>query len=202
MTTQIVERKPIFDAFRAMLGRGLTQAEVERLDRAIDAAVGIADDKARTIGPAGLSLIREFEGFAEKLPDGRVQAYPDPGTGGAPWTIGWGSTTDEQGKAITPGTVWTQERADKRFAAHVAEFAEEVAKLVDAKTMQNQFDAITSLAYNIGTRALRTSTLLKLHNAGNHAGAAAEFGKWVKAGGRTLPGLVRRRAAEAALYRG
>lgn len=198
-----MDRKAIFDTVRALLGRGFSRLEVMRLDQAIDQATGAsAPDDARTIGTAGLALIREFEGCAKRRGDGTVEAYPDPGTGAAPWTIGWGSTTDEDGKAITRGTVWTQERCDARFAAHVAEFAREVAALLgEAPVGQNQFDALVSLAYNIGARALGTSTLLRMHLAGDHAGAAEQFGRWNRAGGRVLAGLVRRRAAEAALYR-
>lgn len=199
-----MDRKAIFDTVRAMLGRGFTGLEVIRLDQAIDRAIAPAEARgaAMTIADAGLQLIREFEGCAKQRSDGTVEAYPDPGTGGAPWTIGWGSTTDEDGQAIAPGAVWTQERCDARFAAHVAEFAKEVAALLgDAPVGQNQFDALVSFAYNIGTNALGTSTLLRMHKAGDHAGAAEQFARWNRAGGRVLAGLVRRRAAEAALYR-
>ena len=199
-----MNRKVVFDTVRQILGRGFSGPEVARLDLAIDRATGTGETNsgAGTIGDAGLTLIREFEGCAKRHDDGNVEAYPDPGTGGAPWTIGWGSTTDEDGKAVTRGTVWSQERCDARFAAHVAEFAEEVAELLgDAPTGRNQFDALVSLAYNIGTGALSTSTLLRMHLAGDHAGAAEQFGRWNLAGGRVLAGLVRRRAAEAALYR-
>ncbi|KHL26464.1 hypothetical protein PK98_08570 [Croceibacterium mercuriale] len=199
-----MNRKAIFDAVRQILGRGFSRAEVARLDHAIDQTITPEADSSpvTTVGEPGLQLIREFEGFARRRKDGLVEAYPDPATGGAPWTIGWGSTTDEGGNAITPGTVWAQERCDARFAVHVAEFAGEVATLLGrTPTSRNQFDALVSLAYNIGTSALATSTLLRMHLAGNHAGAAEQFGRWNRAGGRVLAGLVRRRAAEAALYR-
>jgi lysozyme len=198
-----MDRKVIFDAVRAMLGRAFVQADVARLDSAIDAALSDDGGKPRTIGPDGLALIQSFEGCAKRRSDGSIVAYPDPGTGGAPWTIGWGSTTDEQGQAIAPGTVWNQARCDARFAAHVAEFAERVDTMLgETPTTPAQFDALVSLAYNIGVRALETSTLLRLHRAGDHAGAAAQFARWNRAGGRVLAGLTRRRAAEAALYRG
>lgn len=201
MTAQL-NRQPIFDAVREMLGRGFTHDEVKRLDRAIDAAVGPASTH-RTIGPAGIALIREFEGCARRLPDGRIQAYPDPGTGGAPWTIGWGSTSDDMGNPITPGTVWTQERADSRFKAHLAKFEQGVHKALNgAATTQSQFDALVSLAYNIGVQALGESTLMRLHKAGDHKGAAEQFARWVNAGGRRMAGLVRRREAERQLYEG
>ncbi|HEY0044177.1 MAG TPA: lysozyme [Allosphingosinicella sp.] len=142
-------------------------------------------------------LIQQFEGCAKKQPDGTFIAYPDPGTGGDPWTIGWGST----GANIKKGTVWTQAQCDARFAEHVAEFAAGVAKVLGgAKTSQSQFDAMVSFAYNVGIGNLAASTLLKLHKAGDYAGAAAQFARWNKAAGKVLPGLTKRRAAEAALY--
>lgn len=146
---------------------------------------------------ACVKLIQQFEGCAKKRPDGKFAAYPDPGTGGDPWTIGWGST----GPDIKPGTVWTQQQCDDRFNAHLQEFAQGVASAIgSAATTQQQFDAMVSFAYNVGLGNLKSSTLLKLHKAGNYKGAAAEFAKWNKAAGKVLPGLTRRRAAEAALY--
>ena len=88
-----MNRKPLFDAIRKLLGRGFRQAEVEALDKAIDTVAGRAPNGgARSMGPQGLALIRQFEGCARLRPDGMVEAYPDPGTGGEPWTIGWGAT--------------------------------------------------------------------------------------------------------------
>jgi GH24 family phage-related lysozyme (muramidase) len=200
--------KPIFDRVRAMLGRGFTQAEVAELDAAIAAAEArqMPDVPSRPEHPftpaqtsaAGMALIKSFEGYARKRADGSVEAYPDPGTGGDPWTIGWGST----GPDIKPGTVWTRAQADERFAQHIGRFEREViAALGDAihATSQPQFDALVSFQYNTG--AIASSTLLRKHKAGDYAGAANEFGRWKKAGGKVLPGLVRRRAAEAQLYR-
>lgn len=150
----------------------------------------------RAIGPAGLALIRRFEGCAREQPDGRFQAYPDPGTGGAPWTIGWGAT----GRGIRQGTVWTREQCDARLDADLARFASEVARAIgETSTSQAQFDALVSFHYNTG--AIARATLTRLHKAGRTGEAAAQFGRWVHAGGRRLNGLVRRREAEAALYR-
>jgi GH24 family phage-related lysozyme (muramidase) len=143
------------------------------------------------------NLIKQFEGCAKKRPDGTFAAYPDPATGGDPWTIGWGST----GPNIKKGTIWTQEECDERFTEHVEGFAERVAKAIgDAPTSQPQFDALVSFAYNVGMANLAKSTLLRKHKAGDHEGAAREFAKWNKAAGKVLPGLTRRRKAEAALY--
>lgn len=152
---------------------------------------------ARPVGQGALDLIKRFEGCAVKLPDGRVKAYPDPGTNGDPWTIGWGST----GADIHPGTVWTQAQCDERLAQDAQRFANAVqAMLGNAPTTRGQFDALTSFAYNLGPANLAKSTLLKKHLAGDYAGARDEFSKWNKAGGKVMPGLTKRRAAEAAMY--
>jgi GH24 family phage-related lysozyme (muramidase) len=148
------------------------------------------------VGPQGIALIKRFEGCARKRSDGRFEAYPDPGTGAAPWTIGWGAT----GVGITPGTIWTQEYCDARLEHDLVRFARDVTRaLGGARTTQSQFDALVSFHYNTG--AIGRATLTRLHVAGRHAEAADEFARWVKAGGKRLPGLVRRRAAEATLYR-
>ena len=154
-------------------------------------------------------LIERFEGMARLIPGDKVEAYPDPATGGAPWTIGIGSTTDELGKPIEPGAVWTVERARKRFETHLREFGADVAKLVAGKpTNPRQFAALVSFAYNLGSdidddtipEGLGDSTLLKKHLRGDYQGAADEFLKWDKAKGRVLRGLTRRRKAERELY--
>ena len=149
------------------------------------------------IGQDGIKLIQSFEGCARKRPDGSYDAYPDPATGNDPWTIGWGST----GPDIKRGTVWTQQQCDDRFATHVADFAAKVSAAIGgAATTQHQFDAMVSLAYNIGMGNFAASTLLRKHKAGDHAGAAAQFAVWNKANKKVMPGLTKRRAAEAALY--
>jgi len=150
-----------------------------------------------TPGPDCLAIIQEFEGCARKQPDGSFAAYPDPGTGGDPWTIGWGTT----GPDVKQGLVWSQAQCDARFAEDVTGFAAKVAGVIGtAPTTQHQFDAMVSFAYNVGVNNLASSTLLKLHKAGDYAGAAAQFARWNKAAGKVLPGLTKRRAAEAALY--
>lgn len=147
------------------------------------------------IGPAGVALIKRFEGCARLRPDGRFAAYPDPGTGSEPWTIGWGAT----GVGIGPQTIWTQQECDTRLDADLARFAAEVARAIGlAPTSRNQFDAMVSFHYNTG--AIARATLTHRHRAGDHAAAEREFHRWVYAGGRVLKGLVRRREAEARLY--
>lgn len=204
-----MQRKTIFDAVRRMLGRGFRQDEVDALDRALDRAGdpdagfspldgvtgGPCPATGRRVGTDGVALIKRFEGCARLRSDGSVEAYPDPGTGGAPWTIGWGAT----GPGIGPGTVWTQAECDARLERDLGRYAAEVAVAIgDAPTTQAQFDALVSFHYNTG--AIARATLTRLHVEGDHAGAAREFARWKHAGGRVLNGLVRRRAAEARLY--
>lgn len=144
------------------------------------------------VDASGERLIKSFEGC-------KLAAYPDPATGGDPWTIGYGAT----GPGIKKGVIWTQAEADARFTQDIAKFAAKVSTLIGATpTTQNQFNAMVSLAYNIGTGNFGNSTLLRLHKAKDYAGAADQFGKWNKAAGRVMTGLTRRRAAEAKMYRG
>lgn len=150
---------------------------------------------ALAIGPAGIALIQSFEACGRLRPDGRYSAYPDPASGGAPWTIGWGST----GPDIRAGLVWTRAQCDARFASQLARFAGEVERVLgSAPTGQHQFDALVAFHYNTG--AIGRAQLTRDHIAGRYAEAAAGFSQWVHAGGKLIPGLVRRRAAEAALY--
>ncbi|HTN15961.1 MAG TPA: lysozyme [Sphingomonadaceae bacterium] len=151
--------------------------------------------RPRRIGIDGITLIQRFEGCARLRADGHYGAYPDPGTGGDPWTIGWGAT----GSAIGPGTVWTREQCDARLEADLARFAAAVDRaLGNAPTSQQQFDALVSFHYNTG--AIARATLTRRHVDGDFAEARREFGRWTRAGGKVLKGLIRRRAAEAELY--
>jgi lysozyme len=183
-----MDRKALFDAVRAVKGSALTQADVDRITAVLD---GKPAPAGSTVSQAGIDLIHSFESC-------RLTAYPDPGSAdGNPWTIGWGST----GPDIKRGTVWTQAQADTRFAADLEKFASGVRKaLAGAATTQWQFDALVSFAYNVGLKAFQDSTLLKLHRAGDYAGARAQFGRWINNDGKPMKGLVRRRAAEAEMY--
>lgn len=155
----------------------------------------------QTISAVGIALIKQFEGCARIRHDGMVEAYPDPGTGAEPWTIGWGATGRDRfgGGVIGPGTCWTQAQCDARLAQDLARYAADVSAVIRAApTTQAQFDALVSFHYNTG--AIARAALTRRHIAGDTAGAAREFARWNRAGGRVLKGLVRRRAAEAALY--
>jgi GH24 family phage-related lysozyme (muramidase) len=142
--------------------------------------------------PFALAMIKRFEGC-------ELNAYPDPGSGGDPWTVGWGAT----GAGIKKGVTWTQAQADARLAEDVARFARGVDDMLeDAPTTARQKAAMVSLAYNIGLGNFGSSTLLKMHRTGDHASARKQFARWNKAAGRVLAGLTIRRAAEAGLYEG
>lgn len=198
-----MNRKLVFDQVRKMLGRKFTTAEVALLDRAIDGAlsneVSLPGAAPSRIGKDGTALICAFEGCEKRRPDGTIEAYPDPGTGGEPWTIGWGATHMD-GRRVRKGDVISQARADGLLEEHLASYAAEVAKTLGATpTSQAQFDALVSFHYNTG--AIGRATLTKKHCAGDFAGAEREFARWNRAGGRVMRGLVRRREAEAALYR-
>jgi lysozyme len=176
--------KALFDAVRAIKGSALTQADVDLVNAAIAPLPA-----TKRVSKAGVDLIHSFESC-------KLTAYPDPGSrDGHPWTIGWGST----GPGIAKGVVWTQAQADARFAADLGRFEKGVA-LMAPVTTQSQFDALVSFAYNVGLAALNDSTLLRMHKAGDYAGAKAQFARWDKNDGKVMKGLARRRAAEAALY--
>lgn len=138
-----------------------------------------------------------------------LTAYPDPKTGGDPWTVGWGAT----GPGIGPGVVWTQYRADERLVADITERDEDASLAIHVPITQGQFDAFVSILFNVGhgskTRdgiiRLKNgspSTLLRQLNASNHGAARAEFAKWISPGSNVTRGLKRRRRAEQALYDG
>ena len=137
---------------------------------------------------AGLQLIMQAEGFREN-------AYPDPGTGGEPWTIGYGHTL-----GVRPGDSCTQAEAAQWLREDVVKAENAVMSNVDVALQQCQFDALVSFVFNVGPKAFMDSTLLRKLNAGDLDGAAAEFPKWCHAGTRILPGLVKRRAAEQAMF--
>ena len=148
-----------------------------------------------------IDLLHHFEGLHRVLPDGRIAAYLCPAN---VWTIGWGATGADpfNGGRIGPNTIWTRAQADERFMQHLRQFERDTRAALTIPTTQSQFDALVSFAYNLGNPALNRSTLLRLHNAGDFTGAAAQFIRWNRAGGQVLRGLTRRREAEARMYQG
>lgn len=188
----------LFDVIRQIKGSGLTQAEVDAVNRALAGEVAKAADGLRT-SQRGIDLIHSFESL-------RLAAYPDPGSrDGTPWTIGWGST----GPDVKRGVIWAKEKADQRFRDDLRKFEIGVNTLLaGTPTTQNQFDALVSLAYNIGldldddtvAEGLGDSSLLRKHLAKDYRGAQAAFASWKYNDGKVMNGLIKRRAAEAALY--
>ena len=136
-------------------------------------------------------LVREFEGC-------KLKAYKCPA---GIWTIGYGNTQYENGKAVKEGEVITLDRAEQLLEVILIKFVQQVGELVKSKVNQNQKDALTDFAYNCGVGNLRSSTLLKKVNADpNDKTIREEFMRWTKANKIELAGLVRRRKAEADLY--
>lgn len=143
------------------------------------------------INDAALDLIKEFEGL-------RLTAYKDPV---GVWTVGYG-TTAAAGVGVIPkaGLTITKAEAGRYLAAAVAKFALAIRPKITAPVNDNEFGAFVSLAYNIGPNAFAKSSALKAFNAGDKARAADAILLWNKAGGKVLPGLVRRRQAERELF--
>lgn len=130
------------------------------------------------------ALIRRFEGC-------KLMPYICPA---GVWTCGWGST----GPDVFPGRPWTQAYADSRMAQDALRFAR--GTLTNCPLLRAEsLCAIADFAYNVGLGALKHSTLRKRVNEEQWDAAKLELAKWVHGGGRRLPGLVLRRAAEAAL---
>jgi lysozyme len=139
------------------------------------------------ISQEGLSLIKKFEGC-------ELEAYK---CAAGVWTIGYGSTNN-----VNEGMEISQERADMLLLEDVEVFEEAVNKLVEVPLEQNQFDALVSWTFNLGSTNLKNSTLLKVLNNKDYDGVPAQIKRWNKAGGKVLQGLIRRREAEALLFEG
>lgn len=216
----------LFDAAKLCGADWNKPGNIELFNRAIEQAVRVAFDLPATAVPPSLApppvvagggrrasaacitLIHSFETC-------QLTTYRDPGSkNGLPITGGWGSTTDENGHPLQLGFTAPREYWDRLFLRDIAFFENGVTQRIGAApTTQEQFDAFVSLAYNIGfgkgqkgepgyVPGFGNSTLLRQHKAGDHEAAAAAFHSWRFNDGKEMAGLVRRRAAEAKLYRG
>lgn len=188
--------KHIFDFLRKISGGKLTQKQVDAADKLIATAyddlndvLGIAIDEMH-VSPSGVDLICNFEGL-------RLKAYDD---GVGVWTIGYGTTKYPNGIRVKKGDTCTLEQAKAYMQNDLKAFERTVNDAVNVSINQNQFDALVSLAYNIGATAFKNSTLVKRLNEGNYNAAANQFNVWVNAGGKHMQGLVNRRAAERTLF--
>lgn len=138
------------------------------------------------INSEGLELIKSFEGC-------RLKAYQDSV---GVWTIGYGHTGD----IAVAGREIDQSTADALLCEDLDRFETGVSKLLKVKASSNQFSALVSFSFNVGLSNLCNSTLLKLLNSSDISGAAGQFERWNKAGGKVLAGLTRRRLAERRLF--
>lgn len=188
--------KHIFDFLRKISGGKLTQKQVDAADNLIATAyddlndvLGIATDEMH-VSPSGVDLICNFEGL-------RLKAYDD---GVGVWTIGFGTTKYPNGIRVKKGDTCTLDQAKAYMQNDLKSFEQTVNNTVKVPLNQNQFDALVSLAYNIGSTAFKNSTLVKRLNEGNYNAAANQFNVWVNAGGKRMQGLVNRRAAERTLF--
>ena len=132
------------------------------------------------------TLVEPFEGC-------RLTAYQD---GNGVWTNGYGNTHGVSASTLAI----TQDQAIADLKRNLLSAENDICSLVTVPLNQNQFDALTSFDFNIGPGHLKSSTTLRLLNAGDRQGAADAMLMWDKVAGAVSPGLVRRRQAERALF--
>ncbi len=187
--------KVIFDYLRKLSGGVLTQAQVIATDKllsidldAVKNMLGIPE--SMSVSNKGVDLICEFEGE-------QLIAYDD---GVGVWTIGFGTIKYPNGVRVKKGDTCTLDQAKEYMRHDLIEFEHTVNSSVKVPLNQNQFDALVSLAYNIGSNAFKSSTLVKKLNTGDYQGAADQFNVWVNAGGKRMQGLVNRRDREKLLF--
>jgi lysozyme len=133
------------------------------------------------------------EHLTEQFESCRLTSYQDSR---GRWTIGWGHT----GPEIGPGMFWNQSQCDAQLLLDIQWAVQCINKAVTVTLTQSEFDALVDFVFNVGSGNFGGSTLLRLLNAGDMEGAAAEFDRWDKAGGQVVAGLLRRRQAEAAEF--
>lgn len=152
---------------------------------------------ALSLSASALVGIALKEGYTDKA----VQPLP-----GDKWTNGFGSTTNDKGQALKPGDTTTPPQALAKKLRDVREFEGALKGCVKAELTQGEYDSLVSLAYNVGSDAVCKSTMVRLHNAGKHAEACAQFDRWTFYQGKDCKdpankcgGLVKRRAEERAM---
>ena len=138
----------------------------------------------------GIAHIKEFEGF-------RGKRYLCPAN--KP-TIGYGHVIVDSERATLWNVELTEDQATKLLMKDLVRFEDAVSAMVAVPLTQGQFDALVSFAYNLGEAKLRSSTLLKLLNAGDYEGARKQINRWVYSNGKKLEGLIRRRARETEMF--
>lgn len=145
----------------------------------------------RHINEHGIQIVKSFEGISTK-------PYLCPAN---VWTVGYGATVGSDGRPIDPDMeAISEDEAEALLLRDLGTSEGWVSRLIKTALTENQFSALTSITFNVGCGALQRSTLRMRLNRGEVQNAADEFPKWRMAGGRILAGLVRRRAAERALF--
>ncbi|WP_319205630.1 lysozyme [uncultured Ilyobacter sp.] len=139
---------------------------------------------------AGYDLLKNSEGL-------KLEAYLCPA---GKWTIGYGSTLYEDGSKVKEGDSITKERAENLMINLLSKYEKDVKKLIKVQLDDNQFSALVDFTYNVGTGNFRNSTLLRKINSGEMVGASKEFERWVYSNKVKLPGLIKRRKEEKALF--
>lgn len=139
------------------------------------------------ITPEALEFLKYIEGFSNV-------AYQD---GGGVWTFGYGATTN-----VKEGDTITELEAEGRMLKYLSKSADKLDELITVELSKNQFSALLLFVYNIGISAFANSTMLRKINTKDFIGAANEFDRWVYDNGNKIPGLVRRRKAEKAMFKG
>ncbi|MDE2427326.1 MAG: lysozyme [Burkholderiales bacterium] len=163
----------------------------------------------REVNQATVDLVKQFEGIPDGDPStNNIDPYLDPVN---IWTIGWGHAITYQGrflkgdadraqvKALYPNGI-TLAQATSLLQTDLMNAGRDVSSVVTVSLNDNEFGALTSFTFNLGIGNLRSSTLLRKLNAGDRMGAADQFNVWIMAGGKPMPGLIKRRAAERALF--
>ena len=176
----------IFSNFRKLAGGSLSQMQVDQINH----LVAGFQQKAKTVSNSGMVLICGFEGL-------KLKAYDD---GVGVWTIGFGTTVYPNGIKVKKGDTCSEAQAKAYMAHDLKKFESAVNSAVTVQINQSQFDALVSLAYNIGVGAFEKSTLLKKFNLCDYIAASAQFNVWNKGGGKVMQGLVNRRAVERKLF--
>ncbi len=168
------------------------EADIQALARRVHPDVSLPKEvSSMKVSQAGLDLIAEFEGCV-------LTAYPDPATGGEPWTIGYGHT-----HGVVPGMTITKQDALDLLAEDISWVQMAIDRNVTVQLQQCQYDALASFTYNLGAGSLAQSTLLRMLNAGKSAAEVGpQFDRWVNGPNGPMLGLIRRRAAERAMFEG
>lgn len=148
-----------------------------------------ASNEALELDLQAIDLVRVSEGL-------RLKAYPDPGSHGAPWTIGYGHT----GPEVHDGLEIGQRQAEEWLMEDLGHASRAVKRLVTVPLSQGQFDALVDFTFNLGQGNFARSTLLQRLNTGDYHGANEEFKRWIYSAGRVMDGLVVRRRREMDLF--